>query len=97
MGQHFVESNVLILLGFILVFIGFALIMVGVLMPALSAAREERSVEGGAVIIIGPFPIVVASSAKAAKTLVILAIILTLFAVVLFLLLPVISKRLLAP
>ncbi len=83
----------LVTLGFILVFIGFLLIFLGFTLPLLSGTRESGRVEGGAVVIIGPFPILVATSEKAAKTLVVLAILLTLFAVTLFLLLP----RLLAP
>ncbi len=80
----------LVTLGFILVFIGFLLIFLGFTLPLLSGGgvRENGRVEGGAVVIIGPFPILVATSEKAAKTLVVLAILLTLFAVALFLLLP---------
>lgn len=60
---------------------GFAAVLVGVLLLVLSALRAgggESRVEGGAVLVVGPFPIVIGTSERATKTLVILAIALTL-------------------
>ena len=74
-------------LGLILLFIGVGLIILGLLLPLLSGGVKARG-EGGAVIIIGPIPIVLASSPETAKILLILAIVLTVILVAFFFLLP---------
>lgn len=68
--------------------LGFVLMLIGILVLFLSAYRErvegheERSrVEGGAVIVVGPVPIVLGTSQRAAKLLMVLAIALLMISV----------------
>ncbi|MEM1523724.1 MAG: DUF131 domain-containing protein [Thermofilaceae archaeon] len=68
----------------------FLLVVAGTLVLLLSAfraGRGERRAEGGAVLILGPLPIAFATGERIVKPLVLLAIILTTFAVAVFLLL----------
>lgn len=76
--QPLTPLNSFIIGGVILIFVGVLLIFIGVLMN-VGVARGKS--EGGAVIIVGPFPILIASSERMAKTLMILALV--FFAVVL--------------
>lgn len=73
----------LVLFGFLLIFI-----------ESLKGYRgEERRVEGGAVVIIGPIPFVFGTNKEVSKILVILAIVLTIVVAITFIVL----NRLLAP
>jgi len=69
----------------------FLLMAAGVVLMVLSALlglrREGAGAEGGAVLIVGPLPLVFATSERVVKPLVLLAILLTAFAVAVFLLL----------
>lgn len=75
-------GTLLILLGFIMIFLAVLLIFLRILK---GSGKEEFKAEkhGGAVVMIGPFPIVFASDPKTAKVLIILAIILTTILIVL--------------
>jgi len=68
-----------------LVAIGMVLALVGILLIFLSALKAQEKaggrVEGGAVVVIGPLPLVFGTSERVAKALMVLAI--ALFAVVL--------------
>lgn len=67
---------VLILLGFI---ISFLTIILSFLQLRKSRQKEVKSEKhGGAVVIIGPIPIILASDPKTARVLIILAIVLTI-------------------
>ncbi len=72
----------LISLGVILVFIGIAFMAIGMISQAVKS--KEAEVRGGGVILIGPFPIVFGSDAEAAKTVLILTILLILIVFFLF-------------
>jgi uncharacterized protein (TIGR00304 family) len=76
---------VLTLVLITIVTVGVVLAMVGTLLIFLSAlkAREEVKgrTEGGAVVVIGPLPLVFGTSERVAKALMVLAI--ALFAIVL--------------
>ena len=61
-------------LGIALVFLGFMVVLASAVMMFLGSARERRSVRGGAVIMIGPIPVVFGSDRESAKILMILAI-----------------------
>ena len=61
-----VTSLALIYLGIFLVFVGFMLF----------ALRRKGNSEGGAIIMIGPIPIVIASNPRIARTLLIIGAIL---------------------
>jgi uncharacterized membrane protein len=73
-------------LGFasILFLLAFAAIFIGVLLIALGSISNLGNVSGGAIILIGPFPIVLAGGPYSFE-LVELAVILTIVAVILFL------------
>lgn len=61
-------------------------IMVGFLLLILGSLKQGKSkIEGGGVVIIGPLPIVIGTSEKAAKILLVLAILLTTLALILYL------------
>ena len=77
------EARLLTRLGTALVAVGLVLVAVGLLLPWL--VKGEGRVEGGAVIVIAPLPIVVASSPSMARTLMLLGIVLTVLAALLFL------------
>lgn len=75
--------------GLLLIFLGFALAVVGVLLIAASALlssrarREEGRVRGVGVVLIGPIPVVAATDREMVKW----GVLLTIVAVVLFLVL----------
>ncbi|MEM1542049.1 MAG: DUF131 domain-containing protein [Ignisphaera sp.] len=71
----------LIVVAFALIFIGVALLIV----DGLKNSEKDSKVKGGGVIVIGPIPIVIGTSEKASKVLIILAIILTLVTLITFL------------
>uniref|UniRef100_A0A7C4NQI8 DUF131 domain-containing protein n=1 Tax=Ignisphaera aggregans TaxID=334771 RepID=A0A7C4NQI8_9CREN len=73
-------SVLLMVVGIIIMIVGFLLVFLG------SLRSEERHVEGGGVIVIGPLPIVIGTNQRISKLLIILAIILTTLAIALFLL-----------
>ncbi len=86
----------LVWIGMVLVMIGFILVFIGILSPILSSS-ERVSSGGGAVIIIGPFPIVIASNARIAKALLLLAIVFAVLVFILFFLLPYLFARTVRP
>ncbi|MEM2940128.1 MAG: DUF131 domain-containing protein [Thermoproteota archaeon] len=79
----------MVLVGMLLILLGFLMIFLAILLSFLRilkrSEKEEFKVEkhGGAVVMIGPLPIVLASDPKTAKVLIMLAIILTAILVVL--------------
>jgi len=70
----------LILLGIVLIFLGMLILML-----SLWRAGKGRGETGG-VIIVGPVPIVFGTSQRIAATVMVLAIVLTVVALLLFLL-----------
>lgn len=65
--------------------------MVGLILMVLSALREraesgeERGrVEGGAVVVVGPIPIVFGTSERVTKSLMVLAVVLLIVSVIAF-------------
>ncbi len=79
----------LVLLGLLLVIIGIVACIVGMLVFFIEAARRgegEKKVEGGGLILIGPFPIVFGSSTKITRMMIILAIVLIVVFLILSLL-----------
>ena len=69
-----------------LILAGIALAAFAVL--ASSSRRGKLRARGGAVVIVGPFPIVFGTDTQSAKVLLILAIILVSLLIVLFVLQP---------
>lgn len=76
----------LILVGILLVAVGFIVVTMALILEFLRSIKKgEAEVEkhGGAVVMVGPLPIILASDPKTAKVLLTLAIILTIILVAL--------------
>jgi len=69
------------ILGIVIIFIGFIIILL-----AVAKTMRGGKVEAGGVVIVGPIPIVFGTSARATKMVLILAIALTILAIILFIL-----------
>lgn len=73
-------------LGVALILVGFTITIIAMLLLSLSRGwREKGEGRGGAVIVLGPIPIVIGSDPGTARTLMLLAIILLAAAAILFL------------
>ncbi len=66
-----------------LFFIAFAMIFIGILLMTLGSLSNIESISGGAVILIGPIPIVFGTGPYSVA-LIALAAVLTIFAVIFF-------------
>jgi len=78
----------LFILSFLLIFAGMLLIFLSTLRKGLKEYKEDEDrIRGGAILVIGPLPIVIGTDRKIAKTLIVLAIALTVTSVLLFLIL----------
>lgn len=64
--------NGLVELGFLLIFIGFILVFLAIL---LSIMKLGGKVEGGGVVLIGPFPIIFGTNKSIVKIALLIAII----------------------
>jgi uncharacterized protein (TIGR00304 family) len=73
----------LVLIGVLLIIVGFALIFLSTI---TKESREESKVEAGGVLVIGPVPIVIGTSQRIAKAVLILALALFIVAIVFFVL-----------
>lgn len=81
----------LVSLGLALILVGFAITFIALLLLTFFSERTGKAeTRGGAVILIGPVPIVIGSDLGAAKTVMVLAIILLAAATILFLALSVV-------
>jgi uncharacterized protein (TIGR00304 family) len=78
--------------SYILIPVGIALILVGTLLIFLDLIRRtstkaggagEKRVEAGGAVVVGPIPIVFGSSKEVTKAMLVMAIILTLLAIIL--------------
>jgi uncharacterized protein (TIGR00304 family) len=69
----------------LLIIVAFFLIVVGMLLLFLHSLREGGKVEGGGVLVIGPFPIVFGTNQRIARDLMIIALIFMIAVVLLFL------------
>jgi len=74
----------IVLVGTLLILAGFILAFLAQVIPSIR--RGQVRARGGAVILIGPFPIVLGSDRQAAKGLLVLAILLVAILVGFFLL-----------
>ncbi len=77
-------DQLVVILGIVLIFVGIVLAFLGLILPAARSGKLQA--RGGAVIMIGPFPIVFGSDKQTVKALMILAIILVLVLIGLFIL-----------
>jgi len=79
-----VASLLMLIVSIVLIAIGVLLIFIDSLRES---RREDRRVEAGGVLIIGPLPIVFGTSERVARIVLILAIILTVLAIAMYLIL----------
>jgi uncharacterized protein (TIGR00304 family) len=81
----------LIVASLLMLIVSIVLIAIGVLLIFIDSLRESRReghrVEAGGVLIIGPLPIVFGTSERVARIVLILAIILTVLAIAMYLIL----------
>ncbi len=70
-------------LGFILVFAGIAIIFISIIYLMIKSSGSGK-VEGGGVVVIGPFPIVFGTSERITRFLIILAIIFFVFVLAMY-------------
>ena len=77
-------DNAIILLGTIILFIGLLLAIIALVVSSLQSGSGTR--KSGAVLVIGPIPIIFGSDPRIARQLLILAIILFLALVIVYLL-----------
>ena len=76
-----IDAASIMILGIVIIFIGFIIILL-----AVAKAMRGGKVEAGGAVIVGPIPIVFGTSARATKMVLILAIALTILAIILFIL-----------
>jgi len=76
-----IDAASIMILGIVIIFIGFIIILL-----AVAKTMRGGKVEAGGVVIVGPIPIVFGTSARATKMVLILAITLTILAIILFIL-----------
>ncbi len=79
------DSSILYFLGLTLIFVGVLVLIFAAILVAARHGRNGKTKTAG-LIIIGPVPIVFGSDKKTVKTLMVLAIILTVALIVTFLL-----------
>ncbi len=76
--------NGLVELGFLLIFIGFILVFLAIL---LSIMKLGGKVEGGGVVLIGPFPIIFGTNKSIVKIALLIAIIIIMTVIMITILL----------
>ena len=78
----------LISLSFLLMAVAFLLILLGMLLLFLQSMKEGEKgrIEGGGVLVIGPFPVVFGTNQRIARDLMIIALIFMVAVVLLFML-----------
>jgi len=69
-------------LGITLILVGTIIILISLVMFFLKSVKGERKVKGGGAIIIGPFPIIFGTDKEAIKTVLWLALALTILLII---------------
>jgi len=69
-------------LGVALIFVGMIVILVAIVLLFLQSVKGEGKVRGGGAIIIGPFPIIFGTDKESIKTVLWLALSLTILLIV---------------
>jgi uncharacterized protein (TIGR00304 family) len=77
-----VDTSLLISAGLIIIVIGVVIVVLAVLLS--SAKSGTAKVKGAAVIMIGPIPIILGSDKKSVKTVLALALALTVALIILY-------------
>jgi uncharacterized protein (TIGR00304 family) len=76
------DAGILYALGIALILIGVLIIIVAIVLISVSGAKGEGKVRGGAVVMIGPIPIIFGTDKKSLKTVVLLSFALTVLSIV---------------
>ncbi len=71
----------LVVAGFLLIFLGVILVFLGVFLQALQGGSGEA--EAGGVVVIGPIPIIVGTSGRAAVAAAVLGLVIMLLSILL--------------
>ncbi|MEM3623017.1 MAG: DUF131 domain-containing protein [Candidatus Bathyarchaeia archaeon] len=69
-------------LGTALILIGALIILISLALLFMKSAKGERKVKGGGAIIIGPFPIIFGTDKESVKTVLWLALALTILLII---------------
>lgn len=80
---------VLITIATIIIVLGLALVFLSIVKETAKRGETEKRVEGGAVLIIGPLPIVFGTSEKITRVLLVLALLLFAITLITFIILKV--------
>jgi uncharacterized protein (TIGR00304 family) len=80
-----VDSAVLYSLGFLLILTGIIVIVVAIILASKSSAKKGR-VRGAGIIMIGPIPIIFGTDKKSVKTVLTIALALTIIALIIMIL-----------
>ena len=70
-------AEILSLAGIVLIFVGLAIVVISILLKSVRSPGKAN-VRGGGAVIIGPVPIVFGTDKKMVRSMLILAIVLTL-------------------
>ena len=79
------DSAVLYSLGFLLILTGIIVIVVAIILASKSSAKKGR-VRGAGIIVIGPIPIIFGTDKKSVKTVLTMALALTIIALIIMIL-----------
>lgn len=85
------DLQTLFSIGITLIFIGILVILVAIMLLFLSTAKKEGKIKGGGAIIIGPIPIIFGTNKESIKTILLLALALTVALVILMVVLHLVS------
>jgi uncharacterized protein (TIGR00304 family) len=77
------DQSLLFTLGFILIFFGFAVALLAILLLFFKRVRLYGKTRGGAIVLIGPLPLVFGTDKETVKMLLVLAIVLMILVIVL--------------
>jgi uncharacterized protein (TIGR00304 family) len=77
------DAGTLYGLGSILIFVGVIIMVIAILLMFFSNVKGKGKVRGGGAIIIGPVPIVFGTDKKSLRTVLLLAITLTVLLIIL--------------
>jgi len=69
---------ILVMLGIVLIMLGFLLLVIETMHSVYEIEYNEKKIEGGGVVLIGPIPIVFGSDKKYALIAMVLAIVIML-------------------
>ncbi|AFH43365.1 DUF131 domain-containing protein [Fervidicoccus fontis] len=81
-----IDERSLLSIGFLLVFIGIIVIMGAFLYMFMKSPSSSSEVQGGGIIFIGPIPIIFGSSKNITKSLLIVAMVISLVLIVVYIL-----------